>query len=268
LKTKSKSVRERGHHNSPFSIHHSQFHRRFLIILLLLLLLCVSVTAGMLVNDWLIDRQNTQDTDRLREMVGAPSLPSFSPEDITPPLMDFTAINEVNNEINAWLILDDTDINYPIVQAPDNDYYLTRTAERKKNANGALFLDFRVHADFSDFNNVIYGHNMKSGKMFGTLVKFKEKEFWDSHATGTLYTPGKTYGLELFAVAITSHISAYYGYAFVSPSEREAHLQMIKNTAKYYRDVGITEKDRILALSTCSYEYKNARTLVLFKIVN
>jgi sortase B len=142
--------------------------------------------------------------------------------------MDFTGVKAANAEITAWLVIDGTGIDYPVVQAPDNSYYLTHTAEKKQNKNGALFLDYRVHPDFSDFNNVIYGHNMRSGKMFAALVKFKEKAYFDAHTSGVLYAPGKTYRLEIFAVSIAKADSAHYGYAFVSPAEREAHLQMIQ----------------------------------------
>jgi sortase B len=183
-----------------------------------------------------------------------------------PPLMDFSELRSENGGIWAWLIIDGTEIDYPVVQAENNSYYLPRDARRNYNKNGALFLDYRVRSDFSDFNNVIYGHHMKSGRMFQNLVLFKDLGFFDGHSTGFLYTSEKTYRLTIFAVALTAPSEDYYEYVFVSPSDREKHLSMIKNTAMYYRDGIVTEKDRILCLSTCSYEYAEARTVVLAKL--
>jgi sortase B len=243
---------------------HAVSARKLLPFLLLLLpLLSAAVPAFVLISDSLSDMRDTRDTRSLRALANIPSVPAGDPE---LPLLNFSPLQTANPDIAAWLTLDGTDIDYPVVQGKDNSYYLTRTAEQKHSKNGAVFLDYRANPDFSDFSSVLYGHHMKSGKMFAPLVKFKEKAYFDSHTTGTLYTPGKTYRLELFAAAVTKPDSDYYNYAFVSPSERESHLNMIKDTAKLYKDIGITEQDKILTLSTCSYEYKDARTVVLARI--
>ena len=181
-------------------------------------------------------------------------------------VMDFAGIKTKNPDVIAWLTIPGTVIDYPIVQSKDNSYYLTHDAKKKKNLNGALFLDYRVHSDFSDFNSVVYGHHMKSGRMFQNLIKFKDQSFWNSHSTATLYTPEHTYRLEFIAVAVVQQNSPLYRYAFPSPTERLAHLEEIKSAAKFYRDVGLTENDRIVTLSTCSYEFKNARTVLVAKI--
>lgn len=237
------------------------------MLLLCLLLAGAAVIAGVLVSDKLQDAQNVRDTDALRALADLPAAPPPAEAgESALPLLDFAPLTAVNGEIIAWLTVDGTEIDYPVVQAQDNDYYLTHDAERNKNRNGALFLDYRVHPDFSDFNNVVYGHNMKSGRMFGTLERFKEKAYFDEHPTGTLYTPEKTYRLAIFAAAVVKPDAAHYGYLFRSPSEREAHLKLIADTAVCWRDIGVTEKDRLLVLSTCSYEYKDARTLIFAKI--
>jgi sortase B len=237
------------------------------LLLLLLPLLSAAIPAFVLISDSLSDMRDTRDTQSLRALLDIPAQED-APQTGDPelPLLNFSPLHATNQEIAAWLTLDGTDIDYPVVQGKDNNYYLTRTAEKKNSKNGAIFLDYRANPDFSDFSSVLYGHHMKSGKMFAPLVKFKEKAYFDSHKTGTLYTPGKTYRLEIFAAAVTKPDSDYYNYAFASPSERESHLNMIKDTAKLYKDIGITEQDKILTLSTCSYEYKDARTVVLAKI--
>jgi sortase B len=251
-------------------------------LLLSLLLAGAAVVAGVLVFEQVSnqrqDRENARDTAALRLAAGLPAEESAqasgaagTPDgsltrDPLPPAPDFAALTGENREIGAWLTIADTGIDYPVVQAKDNEYYLTRDAGGKPNRNGALFLDYRVHADFSDFSNVIYGHNMKSGRMFGTLERFKEKAYFEGHTAGVLHTPEKSLRLELFAVAVVHPDSALYEHLFLSPAERDAHLALIREKAKYWRDAGVKETDRLLALSTCSYEYKEARTLVFFKI--
>lgn len=201
------------------------------------------------------------------EDAAADAVQALRPAADTPEApMQFASLQTENPHIIAWLTVEGTVIDYPVVQCEDNDYYLEHDVRRQKNKNGALFLDYRVSGDVSDFYNVIYGHHMRSGRMFQALERFKEKDIFDARRTGWLYTPAGTYKLEFFAVALTDHSSDYYAYLFLSPAEKQAHLEMIRRTAMHYRDIGVTEQDRILALSTCSFEYRNARTVVLARL--
>lgn len=237
-------------------------------VLLLLSLLVLGFSGWQVWTNWQASRVSDAQMDLKPDM----------PEDFTPapdsdntsealPLMDFTSLKAENEEIIAWLTIDGLEIDYPILQAADNSYYLTHTAEKKNNKQGALFLDYRNNKDFTDFYSVVYGHNMKSGQMFGTLPRMKEQEYFDRVTEGMLYTPAKTYRLEIFAVVVAGSVSDFYQYAFPDITGREAHLDMIRKYAKHYRDVGVTVNDQLIALSTCSYEYKNARTIVFAKLI-
>jgi len=182
--------------------------------------------------------------------------------------MDFDGMRGVNPDIIAWITIEALGIDYPIVQGRDNVYYLTHTAQRKQNRIGALFLDFRSCGNFSDFSSVIYGHYLKSGRMFQPLRRMRDHETFDRVTEGTLYMPGKTYRLEFFASVLASSTSELYNYIFPSRESRQAHLTSIRRQAVCYRDIGVTADDRLLLLSTCSYEYSGARTLVAAKIAD
>ena len=182
------------------------------------------------------------------------------------PLMDFTAIQAQNPDIVAWITVPGTVIDYPIVQAADNAYYLNRDMTKSNNKNGAIFLDYRNNSDFSDFNNILYGHHMKSGKMFQNLVKFKDKDFFDKHTTAILYTPQNSCLLEITAVAVVEQNSDLYAYTFASPADKRTHLDKIVKAARFVREVDITEHDRIITMSTCSYEFDEARTLLVARV--
>ena len=182
------------------------------------------------------------------------------------PLMDFGGMQASNPDIIGWIAIDGIGVDYPLLQGADNSYYLNHTARKKANKLGALFMDYRVNRDFSDFYSVVYGHNMKSGRMFGRLVRIKEQETFGSVAEGMLYTPEKTYRLEIFAVVVTDVKSDFYRYVFPDIASRGDHLQMIRENAMQYQEIGVTENDRLIALSTCSYEYKDARTIVIARL--
>ena len=180
---------------------------------------------------------------------------------------DFGALQTGNPDIIAWLAIPGTVIDYPVVQTSDNDFYLSHDAQKNINTNGALFLDYRAHPDFSDFVNVIYGHHMQSGIMFQNLMNFKDQTFFDNQRIGTLYTPEKTWQLEFFATAVVSYDSDIYDYTLSSPAEKEAYFEGVKEVALQYRDIDLSASDRIVVLSTCSYEYADARSVVLARLV-
>lgn len=176
-------------------------------------------------------------------------------------------LKEKNPDIVGWLTVDGTKIDYPLVQGEDNAYYTTHTAELESSKSGAIFLDRRANGDFTGFNSVLYGHNMKNGSMFADLVKFKDAAYFNSHQTGTLYLMNGTYPLAIIACAVTTSTSGYYDYTPASPAEREAHMAMVLETAKFCSYI---EQDsppqRILTLSTCSYEGTDTRTVVIAEI--
>ncbi|MDR1927732.1 MAG: class B sortase, partial [Oscillospiraceae bacterium] len=181
--------------------------------------------------------------------------------------IDFPQLQKKSPEAIAWLSIDGTKIDYPVMHTEDNQYYVHNSAQGESSKYGAIFLDFRNKGDFSDFYNVIYGHNMRDGTMFGTLDDFKKKAFFDRVKTGELHLPDKSYELQFFSCAVTKATGAYYvNLAFFSPAEKKKHLEMLQKTAKYWRDIEIGEEDHLVLLSSCSYEFTDARTVLLAKL--
>jgi sortase B len=163
----------------------------------------------------------------------------------------------------GWLTVPNTKIDYPFVWYKDNDYYLRRDINGKYALAGTLFMDYRCEKDFSSQNTIIYGHHMKNGSMFGTLKNFNDKAFFDANKYGTIYLPHANLTLEFFA------------YMVVQPTDREiyatelseTYFDYVKQKARHYRDVELSDNDRIVTLSTCSYEFNDARMVLLAKIV-
>ena len=163
----------------------------------------------------------------------------------------------------GWIYIPDTSINYPIMQGEDNDFYLTHGTDGRSLKCGCIELDYRCENRFQNNFNILYGHNMKNGSMFANVCRFKEKDYYDSHPYGWVYTADSVYRLDFFSVAVTDwHDEIYNG--FRSLDEWTPHL---KGISRIYEDVELTEQDRLVLLSTCSYEFKNARTVLTGRLV-
>ena len=180
----------------------------------------------------------------------------------TPPItVDFGALHESNPEIVGWLYCADTNINYPVAQTDDNTYYLNHLYNGKSGRSGTLFVDCACSPDFSDRNTVIYGHHMKSGSMFASIVEYHSQEYYEAHPVMYLLTPEENYRLDIFG-----------GYVVESGSQRLfsldeeagfiAYLEEIRELSDFTADVDVTPKDRIVTLATCTYEYDGARYLL------
>lgn len=179
-----------------------------------------------------------------------------------PIKVDFSALQKKNKDIVAWIYCDGTYINYPIVQSKDNEYYLHRLVDGSYNSNGTLFIDCNNLSDFSDFNTIVYGHNMRSGAMFGSLEKYKKQSYYDKHPTMTLFTPNGTYIIELFAGFVTSDTSEIYTQE-LNEDNFSSFINNSISKSTFTSDTDIKSIDRIITLSTCSYEYENARYVLL-----
>lgn len=183
-----------------------------------------------------------------------------------PISVDFSALQEKNSDIIAWLYSADTPINYPVVQSDDNNYYLRRLTDGTYNTNGTLFMDFRDAADFSGFNTIIYGHRMKSKAMFGTLPGYLEQEYYEQHPTMYLLTPDKSYKLELVSCFILRSDSDIYA-PMETDEEKAEFLDKITEQSTFKTNTEYSINDRFVCLSTCTYEFENARLMVVGKLV-
>jgi len=179
--------------------------------------------------------------------------------DIEWPEIDFAQLREINPEIVGWLYLEGTEINYPIVQAEDNQWYLTHLFDGRENKTGCPFLDAENMGDFSDRHSIIYAHHRKDGSMFGRLKLFKKQDYYEEHPRFLVITEHARYVMEIFSGHVSRHDSDAWKIQFADDEEFEAWLKVI--TERSGIDTGaIPEKtDRILTLSTCSYEFSNAR---------
>ena len=173
--------------------------------------------------------------------------------------VDFDQLRQQNSDAVAWIYLKGTPINYPVLQHEDNSYYLDHQIDGSVNSNGSIFMDYRNAPDFSDRNTLIYGHHMRTGNMFGKLVNFKSDSYYQEHDHLYLMTPQGTYRLDLLCGAVVQPDDPIYS---LEPTAEAINACMSKSTFRTKLD--LPEEDaRLVTLSTCSYEFENARYVVV-----
>lgn len=173
-----------------------------------------------------------------------------------PSLSELIALN---GDVRGWIVVDDTGIDYPLVQGATNLEYLNADVYGEYSLSGSIFLDCRNAADFSDFYTLLYGHHMEKGAMFGDLGNFHKTDYFETHTTGTLYAPNKTYHLELYACLA---VDAYDARVFDPTAQDADFLKYIRENAAQYREINVSAEDRIIGLSTCADATTNGRTVV------
>lgn len=178
------------------------------------------------------------------------------------PEVDFAALRGVNPDIVAWIYIEGTEINYPVVQGEDNSYYLNHLFNGEWNGSGCIFLDSRNDANFADRHSIIYGHHMQNGMMFAPLDKYKQQEFFDEHPLGLLVTPDKNYKIEFFSGYVTEPQGDTWEVGFTE-SEFEVWIQNTADRSCFISGITPSAYDHILTLSTCSYEFSNARFVLV-----
>ncbi len=183
------------------------------------------------------------------------------------PAVDFNALYKISKNAVAWLYCPDTVINYPVAKAKDNSYYVRRSLNGKYSNGGTLFVDYRNSKDFSDRNTIIYGHHLRNGKMFACLEQYRKQAYYDKHPVFYLTTPTGKYRLEAFSGYVTPAVSNAYRLSFSGNSDFESWLASVKKKSTFKSDVVVTATDKVVTLSTCAYDYDNARYVVHCKLV-
>ena len=179
----------------------------------------------------------------------------------------FEALMALNPDVCAWLTIEDTHIDYPVVRGDDNVTYVNTDVYGDFSLSGSIFLDYRNARAFTDSYSLIYGHHMDGEVMFGELAYFLEQAYFEEHPTGVLYLPESICRIEWFACFQTD---AYDQRVFtpgnLTDSELSELLGWVRDNALQYRETGVREQDRLLALSTCSDASTNARTILLGRL--
>ncbi len=160
-------------------------------------------------------------------------------------------MRQENEDYVGWITIQDTQIDYPIVQFTDNDYYLSHTFEGTENAAGTLFVDSNIPEGMEGKNVIVYGHNMKNGSMFAGLKNYREDEFYEGHRTFRVNTKTGFYTYEIFAVTVVSPDSDTYTLEFGDDAQFLDYVARMQERSLHNTGVTVEAGDKIITLSTC-----------------
>lgn len=180
----------------------------------------------------------------------------------------FEELLSINPDVKAWVTLDNTKIDHPVLQGQTNLTYINTDVYGNFALSGSIYMDTRNASDYSDPYTLLYGHHMTNSGMFGDLDLYKDQTFFNENTTGKLILPDKTYQLEIFAYLL---VDAGEQHIF-DPEQwkaditglldfvREEHVFLHEQTL---RNLEQTENPQVLCFSTCSSEFTDARTIIL-----
>lgn len=169
---------------------------------------------------------------------------------VLPYEIKFSELQEINPDVCAWIVIDGTEVNYPVVYSKDNKNYLRTTMEGKNCTAGSIFMDCCCTTNFTTLNTILYGHNMKNGSMFATLHDYKDSAFYEKHPYVFICTPEKQTKYGILSVHETRFSSDNYKTAFTE-KEYEQFLFGEKEQALYETTCAIDKSKRVVTLSTC-----------------
>lgn len=172
---------------------------------------------------------------------------------------------KINEDYKMWIEVPNTNIDYPVVQGNDNDFYLNHDFNKRESSSGAIFIDYKNNID-KDKNIIIYGHNMKNKSMFQNLMKFKDEEFWKENNKIILTIDGKRYEYGIFSYYISNAKDIDLKTSFKNDDEYLKYIDDIKKKSIFHRDIDIKSNDKIITLSTCSYEEEDVRMIIYGKL--
>lgn len=224
-------------------------------VIIFILSIIIILLSGIIVNKVYLYYKDSQDYRNVRE---------FKPiqEELNEEEDNFREdkLFNINSDYKFWISINDTEIDYPVVQGKDNDFYLKHNFNRKESISGCLFVDSNNNID-KDKNIVVYGHNMRNGTMFNNINKFKDEEVFLNNNIEIIKNKNK-YTYEVFSVYVESVYDLDIRISFLTDKDYLDYLDILCKKSLYLKEIDIKETDDIITLITCSYEYNDARTVV------
>jgi sortase B len=241
---------------------------RILLIAGIALLLVAVAIAGTLIYQYLFARGSYE------QISAASGLHVTTDEGVVDPAttatdltFDWDAQRAINRDIVGWVLIPGTRVNYPIVQGPDNEYYLTHLFDSNASGVGAVFLDYEGSATLNARNNMIYGHNMLDGSMFADVTKFMDDAYFDAHRTVYVCTPAANYELRTFAIEVVSEQSEIRTFEFASDSDFQAYVSdLIRYASIVAPDRG--ELSSVYSFITCDAADSSLRIILNAELIS
>ncbi len=260
-------------------IRQQRFHSAIVIVLLVFGLGCIAFFARYYFNARKVNNE-ARELSKLKTSEMAPIIKveqvlkkEYGTETVIPEILDeYKILYNKNKSLIGWIKIDDTIIDYPVMQTYDNEYYLKHNFNQQKDSNGCIFLDCNCDVILGNTNFILYGHHMNSGTMFSSIVKYANENYYAKHKIiefDTIYEKGKYEVMYAFRSHVynTDEITFKY-YQFIDANSSEEFDSYMEEMDKMSLiDTGVTASygDRLLTLSTCDYQEANGRFVVVAK---
>lgn len=189
----------------------------------------------------------------------------------TERMLKVKKLQKENDDIVGWLEIEDTNINYPVLQGNDNEFYLNHNYKKEKSEKGSIFLDAKYNWDIPSNNLLIYGHNIINGLMFQDLLKYESQDFYKKHPNIRFTTEKEDKEYEIISVFKSrvyykSEKNVFRYYDFINAKKEEDYMEFVKNAKKasiYDTEVTAKYGDELITLVTCSYHTEDGRFVVI-----
>lgn len=194
------------------------------------------------------------------------SSPATAPDKTDTTQTMISELNKINSDIIGWIYIDGTNIDYPILQGSNNDYYLNHLYDNTSNSAGSIFLDYSNNSMFDDQNSVIYGHSRYDGTMFSELRKLKVQSFVNEHPYITIYTKENTLQYKIISVNVVPDTFDFCQKDI--GNKLETYIESMKQSSYIRNDETVSDQDRIITLSTCTDVIENGRLIIIAKLMD
>lgn len=181
--------------------------------------------------------------------------------------IDHSDLEAINSDYQLWLYAPATPIDYPVAQCRNNSYYLDHLLNRRSNRAGTLFIDYRNLPDLKDPNTLIYGHHMRDSSMFHSLTDFETPGFFHAHPFMVAVLEKEIYVIEIFSGYVTDSRDHCYDLAISDEADMRVFVEKAERKSNFDAHVDINcRKDRLVTLSTCAYNFENARYIAIGRL--
>lgn len=233
------------------------------------------VSAGLLVKRFADDRRTENEFAELQSMIDTAATPQPSGESVNPNGAKFAALRDKNSDFIGWLSIDGTELDFPVMYAPNNkDFYLRHDFDKSYSIYGVPYLDENttLGANAESDNLVIYGHNMKTGAIFGCLTEYKKASYYQEHPFiefDTVYGDAKYEVFGAFAIDVVNDTSFVYNqYIDMDAQTYDAYVEEVLSRSDVDSGIRPAYGEQLLTLSTCEYSSANGRYVVVARRVS
>lgn len=240
------------------------------LLITISLVLAFAISAAVIGIKQLDYRSGTEDYFDAQLVAGLATMPDKPPEDTGEndywaeilADTDLDSLRATNEEVVGWIAIPETELSYPVLQAENNKYYLNHTWNNDQSSVGSIFMECQISPNMRSFNTIIYGHKMRNGSMFGSLLNYDDLDYWQEHPSVYLVMDNGVYRYDIFAAYEVGIREIVYRININSEKRRSDFIQFCLENSEIDTGITPTVEDKVLTLSTCTGRGHSTRWVV------